>query len=111
MDLINRKVLSSTTADTNSNKPELLELTDKEISRAERIGIIGLGGTGSYILDLSMRKLRSRRDPMYFDGDWYYNNNAFRSPGAPSIDDLNDSQKRKVEYFHSVYSRMHKHIV
>jgi len=93
-------------ADTNSNKPELIELTKKFYS--ERIGIIGIGGTGSYILDMVAK---TPVDAIHiFDGDWYYNNNAFRSPGAASIEDLMIPRK-KVEYYHSIYSKMHKHII
>lgn len=93
-------------ADTNSNKPELIELTKK--FQGQKIGIIGVGGTGSYILDMVSK---TPVDEIHlFDGDWYYNNNAFRSPGAASIDDLMIPRK-KVEYYYSIYSKMHKHIV
>ena len=92
-------------ADTNSNKPELSELTKKFYG--QKIGIIGVGGTGSFILDLVTK---THVDEIHiFDGDWYYNNNAFRSPGAASIDDLM-IPKKKVDYYHSIYSKMHKHI-
>lgn len=93
-------------ADTNSNKPELLELTKK--FHGQKIGIIGIGGTGSYILDLVAK---TPVDEIHIiDGDWYYNNNAFRSPGAASIDDLMIPQK-KVDYYYSIYSKMHKNII
>ncbi|NVK84835.1 MAG: ThiF family adenylyltransferase [Cytophagia bacterium] len=93
-------------ADTNSNKPELADLTSN--FHGQKIGIIGIGGTGSYILDLVAK---TPVDEIHiFDGDWYYNNNAFRSPGAASIDDLT-IPKMKVDYFHSIYSKMHKHII
>lgn len=93
-------------SDTNSNKPELKELTQK--FENQKIGIIGLGGTGSYILDL-VSKVPVNEIHVY-DGDWFYNNNAFRSPGAASIDDLMIPQK-KVTYFKSIYSKMHKNII
>lgn len=93
-------------ADTNSNKPELKELVKK--FEDQKIAIIGLGGTGSYILDLISKV--PVKEIHTFDGDWYYNNNAFRSPGAASIDDLILPQK-KVDYFRSIYSRMHKNII
>ncbi len=92
--------------DTNSNKPELKELTKK--FENQKIGIIGLGGTGSYILDLVSKV--PVQEIHIFDGDWFYNNNAFRSPSAASIDDL-VIPKKKVEYFEAIYSRMHKKIV
>ena len=45
-----------------------------------------------------------------FDGDSFDQHNAFRAPGAASGEDL-DAKLRKVEYFHAIYSRMHKGIV
>lgn len=92
-------------SDTNSNKPELRELVRQ--FEKQKIGIIGLGGTGSYILDLVSKV--PVEEIHLFDGDWYYNNNAFRSPSAASIDDLINPQK-KVFYFKSLYSKMHKKI-
>ncbi|MEC7264680.1 MAG: ThiF family adenylyltransferase [Bacteroidota bacterium] len=92
-------------ADTNSNKPDLVGLTNKFFD--QKIGIIGLGGTGSYILDLVAKT--PVQEIHLFDGDWYYNNNAFRSPGAASIDELK-IPKKKVDYYLSIYSRMHRKI-
>jgi hypothetical protein len=72
-----------------------------------KIGIVGLGGTGSYILDLVSKT------PVYeihlFDGDYFGQHNAFRSPGAASIEDLKMRHK-KVSYFADLYSRMHRGI-
>ncbi|MEC7771842.1 MAG: ThiF family adenylyltransferase [Bacteroidota bacterium] len=93
-------------ADTNTNKPELVGLTNKFLG--QKIGIIGLGGTGSYILDLVAKT--PVQEIHLFDGDWYYNNNAFRSPGAASIEELK-IPKKKVDYYSSIYSRMHRKIV
>lgn len=73
-----------------------------------KVAIIGLGGTGSYILDLVAKT--PVREIHLFDGDTYAQHNAFRSPGAPSMDDLR-GQLLKVDYFHQVYSRMHRHII
>ena len=94
-------------ADTNSNKPELADLGKR--FEGQKIGIIGVGGTGSYILDLIAKTPVT--EIRIFDGDWFYNNNAFRSPGAASLEDDLMVPKKKVEYFHSIYSRMHKNIV
>ena len=46
----------------------------------DRIGIVGLGGTGSYILDY-VSKTRVVEIHL-FDGDGYQQHNAFRAPGA-----------------------------
>jgi hypothetical protein len=93
-------------ADTNFNKPDLVELNKK--LQGQRIGIIGIGGTGSYILDLIAKT--PVEEIHIFDGDWFYNNNAFRSPGAARLDDLM-IPKKKVEYFYSIYTKMHKNII
>lgn len=72
-----------------------------------RIGIIGLGGTGSYVLDLVAKTCVS--EIHLFDGDVFSQHNAFRSPGAPSIDDLKLKQK-KVDYLKCIYDRMRRGI-
>lgn len=72
------------------------------------VAIVGLGGTGSYILDLVAKTPVG--EIHLFDGDKYLNHNAFRSPGAPSVEDL-EKVLTKVEYFTAQYSRMHRHII
>ena len=47
-----------------------------------KIGIIGLGGTGSFILDLVAKT--PVEEIHLFDGDDFQNHNAFRAPGAAS---------------------------
>lgn len=73
----------------------------------ENVAIIGLGGTGGYILDFvaktPVRKIR------LFDRDEFFQHNAFRAPGAPSIKQLRKAEK-KVVYFKNIYSNMHKGI-
>jgi hypothetical protein len=74
---------------------------------SERIAIIGLGGTGAYVLDLVAKT--PVREIRIIDGDEFLQHNAFRAPGAPSIGELREAPK-KVDYFKRVYSRMHKGI-
>lgn len=74
----------------------------------QKIGIIGLGGSGSYILDFVSKTQVA--EIHLFDADVFMTHNAFRSPGAASIDDLHE-ELRKVEYHASRYSKMHKHII
>ena len=73
----------------------------------ERVALIGLGGTGAYILD------KVAKTPVaeirLFDDDEFLNHNAFRAPGAPTLEELREAPK-KVDYFRGVYSRMHRHI-
>jgi hypothetical protein len=73
-----------------------------------KIGIVGAGGTGSYVLDFVAKTPVS--EIHLFDGDVFLNHNAFRCPGAPSIDDLSKKQQ-KVNYVADTYSRMRKHII
>lgn len=72
-----------------------------------RVAIIGSGGTGSYVLDFVAKT--PVREILVFDGDEFLTHNAFRAPGAPSIEELRDAP-RKVDYFKSIYSRMHRGI-
>jgi hypothetical protein len=74
----------------------------------ERVAIIGVGGTGSYILDFLAKT--PIREIVLIDGDEFLQHNAFRAPGAPAIEELREAPK-KVEYFHAIYSRMRRGIV
>lgn len=75
--------------------------------RNQRIGIIGLGGTGSYVLDLVAKTCV--REIHLFDGDVFLQHNAFRAPGAASIDDLR-TKPRKVDYLAAIYDKMRRGI-
>jgi len=74
----------------------------------EKVAIIGLGGTGSYVLDLVAKT--PVREIRLFDDDEFLQHNAFRAPGAPSIDQLRDAPK-KVDYLKEIYSKMHRGII
>lgn len=74
----------------------------------DRVAIVGLGGTGSYILDLVAKT--PTREIHLFDGDRFLQHNAFRSPGAPTVEDLFGAPT-KVVYFAGVYSKMRGNIV
>jgi hypothetical protein len=92
--------------DTSSSRAGINLVTSKlELSR---LAIVGLGGTGSYVLDLVAKT--PVKQIHIFDGDVYSNHNAFRSPGAPTLAELRDNP-RKVNYFQQQYSKMHRHIV
>jgi len=69
----------------------------------ERIAIIGLGGTGQYILDYVATTEVATID--VFDADDLRSHNAFRAPGALSLDELN-AAPRKVDHFVATYSKM-----
>ena len=104
-------------ADQNMNSP--FHYIDTAAARAgvhslasrlegQNIGIIGLGGTGSYVLDLVSKTPVAHIH--LFDGDQFEQHNAFRAPGAASIDDLR-ARRDKVRYLSGIYSRMHRGIV
>lgn len=93
-------------ADTNASRATITDITDK--LRNQRIGIVGLGGTGSYVLDQIAKTPIS--EIHLYDGDIFCQHNAFRAPGAPCKELLEESRK-KTDYFAEVYGRMHKGIV
>lgn len=70
-----------------------------------RIAIIGLGGSGSYILDMLAKTPVA--EIRLFDADEFLQHNAFRAPGAPSLEELRDAPL-KVNYFKAIYERMHR---
>jgi len=73
-----------------------------------RIAIVGLGGTGAYVFDLIAKT--PVREIHLFDGDYFLSHNAFRSPGAASVEEL-QAKPRKVEYLAQVYSKMRRGVV
>jgi hypothetical protein len=91
--------------DTNSVRAQIQDISDK--FNSQKIAIIGLGGTGSYVLDLTAKT--SVSEIHLFDSDVFAQHNAFRSPGAPSVGEL-QSPPLKVEYFAAIYTRMRREI-
>ena len=89
--------------DTASSRAKITAVTEK--LKIGPVAIVGLGGTGSYVLDLIAKT--PVQEIHLFDGDEYLQHNAFRSPGAPSLDELRE-KPTKVEYLQRVYSRMHR---
>lgn len=73
-----------------------------------KVAIVGLGGTGAYILD------QVAKTPVaeihLFDGDALHQHNAFRYPGAVTFAHL-ERGMMKVDYLHEVYGEMHRNVV
>ena len=92
--------------DTNSSRAEINTISSK--LQNLKIAIIGLGGTGSYVLDFITKT--PVKEIHLFDGDDFLQHNAFRAPGAPSLEKLEEKQK-KVIYLQEFYSKMHKGII
>lgn len=91
--------------DTNASRAAISDIADK--LKNYKIGIIGLGGTGSYLLD------QIAKTPVaeihLFDGDVFCQHNAFRAPGAPGKA-IFEQQPNKTDYFKDIYDNMHRHI-
>lgn len=82
--------------DTLTSRAEITDLSAN--FKDDVVAIIGLGGTGSYVLDfLAKTPVREIR---IFDLDKYYVHNAFRSPGRVQSDELG---KIKTEVFYARY--------
>lgn len=105
-----KKVVSSDSSvfnyvDTNASRAAISDIADK--LKNHKIGIIGLGGTGSYLLD------QIAKTPVaeihLFDGDVFCQHNAFRAPGAPTKE-IFEQQPNKTDYFKGIYDNMHRHI-
>ncbi len=71
------------------------------------IAIIGLGGTGSVVLDLLVKTPVERL--VLIDGDMVEQHNAFRFPGAMSLAEI-EAGGSKVDHFARIYGRMHRGI-
>ena len=91
--------------DTASSRVGIGALASK--LEQEVVVIIGLGGTGGYILDFVAKT--PVKQIRLFDADDFLSHNAFRAPGAPSLDELRDAPK-KVHYLKGIYERMHRGI-
>jgi len=92
--------------DTASSRAGIDALTPK--LAMENIAIVGVGGTGSYVLDLVAKT--HVRNVHLFDDAAFGQHNAFRSPGAPGVEDLKPGTK-KVAHYERVYSAMRNGIV
>lgn len=92
--------------ETASSRAGIVAASDK--LRLSSVAIVGLGGTGSYVLDqVAKTPVRSIH---LFDHDVFLTHNAFRGPGAPSLEGL-QAKPTKVAYWHQMYSKMHRGIV
>ncbi len=90
-------------ADSASARYGTLAVAQKLALR--RIAVVGLGGTGSYVLD------QVTKTPVceihIFDGDEFATHSAFRAPGAATIDELKE-RMLKTTYFARRYDPMHR---
>jgi len=87
--------------DTASSRAGISAIVDK--LAMPKVAIVGLGGTGSYILDLIAKT--PVQQIHLFDGDRYLQHNAFRAPGAATVEDLKQLPM-KADYHADTYSAM-----
>jgi hypothetical protein len=92
--------------DTASSRAGILGLAEK--LRPYRLAIVGLGGTGSYVLDFAAKT--PAQEIHLFDGDVLLSHNAFRSPGAVALATLVD-RPMKVAYYAELYAQVRRKIV
>jgi len=93
-------------SDSASTRAGIAAITNK--LKLNKVAIIGLGGTGSYVLDLIAKT--PIQEIHLFDGDDFLQHNAFKCPGAPTLEKIRGRIK-KVEYLANIYSQMHKNII
>ena len=92
--------------DTASSRAEIVAMNDK--LKPLRIGIVGLGGTGSYVLDFVAKT--PVKEIHLFDGDTFDQHNAFRAPGAASGEEL-EQRLKKVAFHARTYGKLRRGIV
>jgi hypothetical protein len=92
--------------DSASSRAGITAMSQK--LKGERIAIVGLGGTGSYILDL-LAKTPVAEIHLY-DDDTLFAHNAFRTPGAAPLSVLTGEPK-KVDYLAGQYDAIHSKVV
>lgn len=92
--------------DTASARAGITAVTQR--LEVHKVAIVGIGGTGSYILDLIAKT--PVREIHLFDQDDFEPHNAFRAPGAASFDEL-QAKMKKVDYFKQAYDPMRWGIV
>lgn len=92
--------------DTFSSRAGITELN--ELLALGKIVLVGLGGTGAHLLD-GLAKTPALTIHLY-DADLFRTHNAFRAPGAASLEDL-ETALMKVEYYTGMYSKMRRGLV
>ena len=103
--IINRDEWPFEYADTASGRAGIGAINGRLAS--QNIAIVGLGGTGSYILDL-VAKCPVAGIHLY-DADKFSSHNAFRSPGAASLDEVRVGRP-KVERYAEIYSHLKRKV-
>lgn len=85
-----------TFTDTLTSRAEITDLSAK--FKDDVVAVIGLGGTGAYVLDFLVKT--PVREIRAFDPDRFYVHNAFRSPGRMAPDEFD---KNKADLYQARY--------
>ena len=81
-------------ADTASARQQTTDLAMK--LQHEKVAIVGVGGTGSFVLDFVAKTWV--KEIHLFDGDEFLQHNAFRAPGACTREELGEAPNKA--FFH-----------
>lgn len=92
--------------DTNAARAKITGISERLEGLV--IAIIGLGGTGMYLLDFLAKCPVA--EIHLFDDDVFANHNAFRAPGAAGLDVLNQHLS-KVQYAADMYGKMKRGVI
>lgn len=71
--------------------------------KVNKISIVGVGGTGSYILDAIAKT--PVQEIHLFDGDLFESHNAYRMPGTIDVEQVY-AERSKTEIFSEIYGRL-----
>jgi hypothetical protein len=85
--------------DTLTSRAEISDLA--KLFENDVIGIIGLGGTGAYLLDFMVKT--PVREIRGFDADSFFVHNAFRSPGRLDVMEGSELRQSKAEVYRKRY--------
>lgn len=85
--------------DTLTSRAEITDLA--KLFETEVVAIIGLGGTGSYVLDFIVKT--PVREIRGFDADRYFVHNSFRSPGRLDASEGGELRRMKADIYQSRY--------
>lgn len=85
--------------DTLTSRAEISDLA--KLFESDVVAIIGLGGTGAYVLDFMVKT--PVREIRAFDPDRFFVHNAFRSPGRLDLADGNELRQPKAEVYRARY--------
>lgn len=93
-------------ADTASVRAEIAAVSSR--LAVAKVAVVGVGGTGAYVVD------QVSKTPVaeihLFDGDDFLQHNAFRCPGAATLEEIS-KRMPKTEYLRQRFDAMHRGIV